>query len=65
MTDIRSFSANMGDLAAAKAQWSQRLLLSPKRESIRGRSAPGVEAARMLTSAPTPAPENNVVGVGI
>jgi len=65
MSDMRSFSANMGDLAAAKAQWSQRLLLSPKRQSIRGKSAPGAEAARMLTSAPTTDPDNNVVGVGI
>jgi hypothetical protein len=54
----------MGDLAAAKAQWSQRLLLSPKRQSIRGH-APAAAAARALTSAPSPNPENNVVGVGI
>jgi len=62
--DIRSFSPNMGDLAAAKAQWSKRLLLTPERQSTRGGAA-GIAAARALTSAPSSDPNHNVVGVGV
>lgn len=62
---IGSSSPNLKDLIAAKSEWSKRLFQTPRIQAARRGAAPMVEAARALTAAPSPAPENNVVGVGV
>lgn len=53
------------DLRTAKAEWSKRLLLTPRIEFARAARAPRIEAARALTAAVNPIPAQNVVGVGV
>lgn len=56
-TFIPTAAHDLGQLRAAKQEWSARLL----RPELRA----GTESIRALSSAATPAPNRNVVGVGI
>ncbi|HKV91787.1 MAG TPA: hypothetical protein VJW20_04480 [Candidatus Angelobacter sp.] len=65
MARTRSSSTTRNDLAAAKAEWSQRLFHAPRLKAVRLTATPRVEAARALTAATSPDPQHNVVGVGV
>jgi hypothetical protein len=60
----RLHSTNMKDLTAAKSEWSRRLFPPPRKEAA-PYAEPSMISARALLRAISPAPTENVMGVGV